>query len=53
MLNIILIKYKNILFYVLKQTNALFRLYYNFVRIYINDIIIFLYIFENYVNYFN
>ena len=51
MFNVILMKYKNFLLYVQRQTNALLRSYYNFVRVYINNIIIFSHILENYINH--
>ena len=39
--NVVLMKFKNSSFYVQRQTNKLLRFYKNFVKIYVNDIIIY------------
>ena len=49
--NVAMMKYKNSSIYVQKQINRLFHVYRKFVKIYIDDIIIFSRIFEKHVIY--
>ena len=47
----IIIRYKNSLAYIQRQINRLLREYREYARAYIDDIIIFLIILENYIRY--
>ena len=48
---IIVIKFKNSLFYVQRQIDAFLQIYQIFARVYVNDIVIFNYILKNHISH--